>query len=145
MALLRSSALFALRSRSLATIAPVSRFIRDAPARLPIAVAAPRQAISIRWHSNPVTGAKVYDFAQIQQMSETPSAERTIIGMAFAQNTPYRELMALQMSANLPNTKKASFRLPSISLSSHSPMPCSCPRKNSKTALDLRNQLRTLK
>jgi hypothetical protein len=81
MALLRSSALFALRSGSLAISAPISRFNRDAPAKFPIAAGAPRQAISVRWHSNPVAGAKVYDFAQIQQISEAPSAERTIIGM----------------------------------------------------------------
>jgi hypothetical protein len=82
MAFLRSSAIVALRSRSLATIAPVSRIVRDAPAKFPIAAALTRPAVSIRWHSNPVAGAKVYEFSQIQQLSEAPSAERIIIGMA---------------------------------------------------------------
>jgi hypothetical protein len=81
MALLRSSATFVLRTRSLATpAAPVCRFIRDVPARSPTAVCFARQKLGVRWHSNPIAGAKVYDFAQVEEMSKSPSAERIIIG-----------------------------------------------------------------
>lgn len=41
-----------------------------------------------RWHSAPSSRSKVYDFAQVKELSGSPSPERVLIGENFACKDP---------------------------------------------------------
>lgn len=96
-------------------------------------------SVPMRWHSAPAQQSTQYDFAQIKQMIEKPSADRILIG-----NIPPTQpsihppsnppILSDQTSANPPNTPPATSRRRATSPSNPRRTPTSCPPRSSRTA-----------